>query len=46
MARGPGSNAYRFDPDTGMSSVFSELSGAYTYSDMTGYALAGVQPAG
>jgi hypothetical protein len=43
---GLGSNAYRFDPDTGASDVFSELSGAYTYSDMTGYALAAVQPAG
>jgi hypothetical protein len=43
----PGGNrAYRLDPDTGTFSTFAGLSGAYTYSDMTGAGLLGVQPEG
>jgi hypothetical protein len=34
-----GSDAYRVDPETGHYDVFSGLTGAYTYSDMTGFAL-------
>lgn len=34
-----GNNAYRGDPDTGMVDTFSQLTQAYTYSDMTGFAL-------
>ena len=37
-----GENAYRLDPETGDYEVFTELSGAYTYSDMTGFALTSV----
>ena len=36
-----GSNAYRADPDSGDVETYSQLIGAYTYSDMTGFALAG-----
>jgi hypothetical protein len=36
-----GSNAYRADPSTGDVQTFDQLVGAYTYSDMTGFALAG-----
>jgi hypothetical protein len=36
-----GSNAYRVDPETGMFDTVSGLVGPYTYSDMTGFALAG-----
>jgi streptogramin lyase len=46
VADGKGQNAYRYEADTGDYEVFSELSGAYTYSDMTGAALRGVQPEG
>ncbi len=34
-----GSQAFRLDPDTGEFDTFSGLTGAYTYSDMTGFAL-------
>jgi hypothetical protein len=34
-----GSNAYRADPATGQVDVYNGLIGAYTYSDMTGFAL-------
>jgi hypothetical protein len=34
-----GSNAYRADPVTGAVATYSGLFGAYTYSDMTGFAL-------
>jgi len=34
-----GSNAYRADPETGDVETFTGLVGAYTYSDMTGFAL-------
>ncbi len=34
-----GSNAYRLDPQTGQVDTVSGLVGAYTYSDMTGFAL-------
>jgi hypothetical protein len=34
-----GSNAYRADPVTDVVDTFSNLVGAYTYSDMTGFAL-------
>ncbi len=34
-----GSNAYRVDPSTATVDVFTTLVGAYTYSDMTGFAL-------
>ena len=34
-----GSNAYRADPATDQVDVYSGLTGAYTYSDMTGFAL-------
>ena len=34
-----GSNAYRLDPNTGAYDTFPDLVGAYTYSDMTGFAL-------
>jgi len=34
-----GSNAYRADPETGTVDTYSGLIGAYTYSDMTGFAL-------
>ena len=33
------SNAFRVDPATGNYDTFSNLVGAYTYSDMTGFAL-------
>ena len=41
-----GSNAYRADPLTGDVQTFNQLVGAYTYSDMTGFALssAGSEP--
>jgi hypothetical protein len=32
--------AYRVDPGTGTYDTFTGLTGPYTYSDMTGYALA------
>ncbi len=40
------SNAYRADPTTGDVQTFNQLVGAYTYSDMTGFALnsAGSEP--
>jgi streptogramin lyase len=40
------SNAYRADPMTGDVQTFNQLVGAYTYSDMTGFALssAGSEP--
>jgi len=40
------SNAYRADPGTGDVQTFNQLVGAYTYSDMTGFALssAGSEP--
>ncbi|MCA9707512.1 MAG: hypothetical protein KDK70_16790, partial [Myxococcales bacterium] len=34
-----GSNAYRADPTTDQVDTFNQLVGAYTYSDMTGFAL-------
>jgi hypothetical protein len=34
-----GSNVSKIDPETGQYWVYSGLVGAYTYSDMTGYAL-------
>jgi hypothetical protein len=34
-----GSSAHRVDPDTGQVTSYNGLVGAYTYSDMTGYAL-------
>jgi hypothetical protein len=34
-----GSNVSKIDPDTGQHWLYSGLVGAYTYSDMTGYAL-------
>jgi hypothetical protein len=34
-----GNNATRVDPDTGEATTYSGLVGAYTYSDMTGFAL-------
>lgn len=34
-----GTEAYKIDPDTGAYEVFEGLVGAYTYSDMTGFAL-------
>jgi hypothetical protein len=34
-----GSGAHRVDPDTGTVTSYNGLVGAYTYSDMTGYAL-------
>jgi hypothetical protein len=34
-----GNNAYKVDPDTGQTWTYGGLVGAYTYSDMTGYAL-------
>jgi hypothetical protein len=34
-----GSNAYRADPETNEVETFNQLVGAYTYSDMTGFAL-------
>jgi len=37
-----GSNAYRVDPNTGIVDTFTGLVGAYTYSDMTGFALSNV----
>jgi hypothetical protein len=37
-----GSNAYRVDPTTGTVDTFTGLVGAYTYSDMTGFALSNV----
>ena len=37
-----GSNAYRADPVTGNVDTFTGLVGAYTYSDMTGFALSSV----
>jgi hypothetical protein len=40
-----GSRAYKVDPDTGVHElVFQGLSSAYTYSDMTGFALFNVTP--
>ncbi|MBK8719023.1 MAG: hypothetical protein IPN32_30550 [Deltaproteobacteria bacterium] len=37
-----GSNAYRVDPATGTVDTVGGLVGAYTYSDMTGFALSSV----
>ena len=37
-----GSNAYRANPVTGQVDTFTGLVGAYTYSDMTGFALSNV----
>ena len=34
-----GNGAHRVDPDTGVVTSYNGLTGAYTYSDMTGYAL-------
>ncbi len=34
-----GNNAYRVDPDSETIDIFTTLIGAYTYSDMTGFAL-------
>ncbi|WP_157595073.1 hypothetical protein [Plesiocystis pacifica] len=34
-----GTEAYKIDPETGEYQIFSGLVGAYTYSDMTGFAL-------
>ncbi len=34
-----GNGAHRVDPDTGTVTSYNGLTGAYTYSDMTGYAL-------
>jgi streptogramin lyase len=34
-----GSNAHKIDPDSGQVWTYGGLVGAYTYSDMTGYAL-------
>jgi hypothetical protein len=34
-----GNNAYRADPETNEVDAFTSLVGAYTYSDMTGFAL-------
>jgi streptogramin lyase len=39
-----GTNAYRIDPATGTYDTFSGLVDSYTYSDMTGFALASVAP--
>ncbi|PRQ08635.1 Vgb family protein [Enhygromyxa salina] len=37
-----GNNAHKVDPDTGQFTTYGGLVGAYTYSDMTGYALSNV----
>jgi hypothetical protein len=37
-----GSNAHKVDPETGQVWTYNGLVGAYTYSDMTGYALSNV----
>jgi streptogramin lyase len=37
-----GSNVTKIDPVTGQNWVYNGLTGAYTYSDMTGYALSNV----
>lgn len=37
-----GNNAYRLDPMTGAYDTFPNLTSAYTYSDMTGFALSSV----
>jgi len=37
-----GKNATKLDPQTGQTWTYSGLVGAYTYSDMTGYALTNV----
>ncbi len=34
-----GNEAYKIDPETGTYEIFDKLNGAYTYSDMTGFAL-------
>ena len=34
-----GTDAFKIDPDTGNFETFTGLNGAYTYSDMTGWAL-------
>lgn len=41
-----GNSAYRVDPDTGDWDVYDGLTNAYTYSDMTGMALANAGAAG
>jgi len=42
-----GTNVSKIDPDTGDFTTYSGLVGAYTYSDMTGYALSNVgKPSG
>lgn len=42
-----GTNANKIDPETGALQTYSGLVGAYTYSDMTGYALSNVgKPSG
>lgn len=41
---GGGENAYRIDPTTGSFDIVTGLTDAYTYSDMTGFALVGTAP--
>lgn len=41
---GAGENAYRIDPSSGNYDVVTGLVDAYTYSDMTGFALVGTTP--
>ena len=41
---GAGERAYRIDPATGDYETVEGLTGAYTYSDMTGFALVGSTP--
>jgi hypothetical protein len=43
-----GTTAVRYDPDSGQADAYTGLEGAYTYSDMTGWALqnAACEPAG
>lgn len=41
-----GSTAYRIDPASGLFDTFNTLVGAYTYSDMTGFALSNVSNGG
>ncbi|MCB9748631.1 MAG: hypothetical protein H6713_01360 [Myxococcales bacterium] len=43
---GLGARAFRVDPDTGVYDTVEGLTGAYTYSDMTGFALASQTPQG
>ena len=39
-----GTTAYKIDPQTHVAEIFDGLVGAYTYSDMTGFALSSVVP--